>query len=300
MNTQDVSPTMNSQTPSSSSNNEVVTPPRSYSPLAYPDAPRRRRQTSVANDDEGEVAACLTSVFPVPPRILIPTLDTHRNRGILAGDFIKPDPSLSKTERHTHILHELQNWLVNSMRIQTHAREVEYNCLSNLADEVTLGLWPAARLCLIAARCNFDRIHDSQEKYHSAATWAYWVCYNYLTDGVQSANDQEELALGFVTTDRFADGTTIEDLWNWSPTHSLRCAPPLPDSDAAEDERLTPDSHTAVSDEDEDEEYIDIEDSVCFHRVRVEAPAWMWLAALLTVTFYLWLVAYLVGAASRR
>jgi hypothetical protein len=256
---------------------DCVTPnrDRSSSPMVCPGAPRRRRQLSATGGSEMDL-----------PRILIPTLDTHRNRGILAGDFIKPDPSLSKPERRTHILHELQNWLVNSMRIQTHAREVEYNCLSNLEDEVTLGLWSAARLCLIAARGNFDRIHDSQEKYHSAATWAYWVCYNYLTEGTPSANDQEELALGFVTTDRFADGTTIEDLWNWSPTHPLRNAPPLPDSDADM--------------EDEDEEYIDIEDSVCFHRVRVEAPAWMWLAALLTVTFYLWLVAYLVGAASRR
>lgn len=256
---------------------DCVTPnrDRSSSPMVCPGAPRRRRQLSATGGSEMDL-----------PRILIPTLDTHRNRGILAGDFIKPDPSLSKPERRTHILHELQNWLVNSMRIQTHAREVEYNCLSNLEDEVTLGLWSAARLCLVASHGNFDRIHDSQEKYHSAATWAYWVCYNYLTEGMQPASSNEELALGFVTTDRFADGTTIEDLWNWSPTHPLRNAPPLPDSDAEEDE--------------EDEEYIDIEDSVCFHRVRVEAPAWMWLAALLTVTFYLWLVAYLVGAASRR
>jgi hypothetical protein len=280
---------------------ECVTPTRerSSSPLVCPGAPRRRlhRQPSATDGD-------LNIPF-IRPRILIPTLDTHRNRGILATDFIKPDPTATAAERRAHILRELQTWLVHDMRIQTHAREVEYNCLPDLEAEVFTGTWPAARLCLVAARGNFDRIHepherlyashradsrpvgsqqDTTEHYHSAATWAYWICYNYLTEGTQPVNDQEDLALGFVTTDRFADGTTIEDLWNWSPTHRLRTAPPLPDSDA----------------EDEETEDTDIEDSVCFQRVRIEAPAWMWLAVFFGSIFYIWLVAYLVGAATSR
>lgn len=253
---------------------DAVTTPtrnRSTSPLVCPGAPRRRRVATTAT----EMGL---------PRILIPTLDTHRGRGILAADFIKPDPTATAAERRAHILRELQNWLITSMRIQTHAREVEFNCLSNLADEVATGTWPAARLCLIASRGNFDRIHDPAERYHSAATWAYWVCYNYLTEGTQPTSSTEELALGFVTTDRFADGATIEDLWNWSPTHPLRNAPPLPDSDA-EDEAEETDT--------------DIEDTVCFQRVRIEAPAWMWFAAFVGSIVYIWLVAYLVGSVSR-
>lgn len=282
MNTQDVSPTMNYVSC-------INTPPRAHSPLACPNAPRRRRQASAADENECE--------FAVPPRILIPTLDSHRGRGILAGDFIKPDPTAPQQERRAHILRELEHWLVTSMRLQTHAREVEYNCLPNLEDEVATGTWPAARLCLVADRGNFGRIADPTERYHTAATWAYWVCYNYLTDGTPSASANEELALGFITTDRLADGATIEDLWNWSPTHRLRCdtqsvgyhtdnlryAPPLPDSDSE-------DEHPTADEEEEDE----IETDVCLQRVRIEGPIWAFAAIALAITFYLWLVAFLI------
>lgn len=283
-------------TDNSCCDNYVTTPLRSQSPLVCPGAPRRRHRQLSATEVDITPDFLRTDTPPVA-RILIPTIDTHKGRGILATDFIKPDPYLTQSARRVHILGELQNWLVKSMRLQTHAREVEYNCLPDLEAEVKTGTWPAARLCLVASRGNFDRIHDPQEKYHSAATWAYWVCYNYLNDGTPPASSNEELALGFVTTDRFADGSTIEDLWNWSPTHRLRCdtqcvgyqtdnlrsAPPLPDSDA-----------------EEDEEAADIEDTVCFQRVRIEAPAWMWFAAFVGSILYIWLVAYLVSATASR
>jgi len=209
---------------------------------------------------------------------LIPSVDDHRDRGILAGDFIKPDPGLTMRERQTHILRELREWL--SGRIQVHARDVElcdYDQLT-LTESIDAGRWPAARLAALVKGSVCSFIRDPAEGYHKAAMWAVEACTKYLMEGVEDADHMEQLALGFVTTDELPDGRTIQDLWDApSVFEPLRSAEPLSLDDRI-DEAL----------------------SIWGTPIKIEAPLWVWSIALVWFLIYAWLVAALVDAMRSR
>jgi hypothetical protein len=178
---------------------------------------------------------------PRPEAVAVPTLDDHRGRGILAGDFVKPDPVMTRQETRRYVVAELRRWLTESA-IASHAREIAGTVVepADVAPLVAAGRWPAARLYLVLAglealpRGVVELPRDYEERFHAAARWAADVCEDYL-HGYEAVIPAARMAVGFVTDDLLPDGsTTIASFWNHSPFEALRNAPPLPDDDPPE------------------------------------------------------------------
>ena len=265
------------------------TPPRAVSAGAPPNAPLRvRRADSLVEevDDTSPDADCSCYGSRVA-RVLIPSVDYHKGKGILAGDFIKPDPSATLNERQTHILTELHRWL--SGRIQVHARDVWTDSMDQVAisDMIDAGMWPAARLhAIVQTRTTATSDRTAPELvYHETATWAASVCMQYLIDGVDADNSVVDMAIGFVTTDKLPNGSTILEHWDApSVFEPLRTAEPLSGDDGG-----------VVSLDDRIEHVFGDWDKP----VAVELPIWGWVTVSLWVVVYAWIVAYLVGNAGR-
>jgi hypothetical protein len=158
----------------------------------------------------------------------------HRGRGILAGDFIKPDPALTQRETRVYILEELQRWLTG--RICEDAKTVDEDVGTHLED----GTWPAARLRAVLQLLETDNSYilppvDKMDRMQFVGQWAVGVCSDYLS-GYAPGIPAAVLATGFVTEDKLPCGSTIESFWDHSPFAPLREAAPLADGI---DEQLT-------------------------------------------------------------
>jgi hypothetical protein len=255
------------------------TPPRAVSAGSPPAAPLRvRRADSLVGDDDTDTspdADCNCFGHRIG-RVLIPSIDYHKGKGILAGDFIKPDPTATMTERQTHILTELHRWL--SGRIQVHARDVWSDSMGQdeIMEMIDAGMWPAARLHMIVrARTTATDDRTAPELvYHETATWAASICMQYLIDGVEADNSVVDMAIGFVTTDKLPDGSTILEHWDApSVFEPLREAGPL-----SLDDR------------------IDAAIGIWETQIKIEAPVWVWSIAVVWFLIYAWLVAALVDS----
>ena len=189
----------------------MMTPPRSNSPPVCPDAPARK---------------------PTPTLFA-----RHCDLGILPGDFVKPDPSMTQRETRAYLKDELLRWLTGD--ICDHAEEIHTaNKESHTIDLVSYlsGAWPAARLYvlfrLLEKRPELQPHIKGPEAFYHVGLWAAHVCTEYL-EGDDNENFQydpaRQLAAGFVTTDEMSCGHTIEQFWNHSPFDALRDAPPLID-----------------------------------------------------------------------
>jgi hypothetical protein len=258
------------------------TPPRAVSATQPPNAPLRVRRADslVADEDDTSPDSACNCHGTRVARVLIPSIDFHKGKGILAGDFIKPDPSATLNERQTHILTELHRWL--SGRIQVHARDVWADNIGQdeLVDMLDAGTWPAARLhMLVRSRTTATDDRTAPELvYHETAMWAASVCMQYLIDGVEADNSMVSMAIGFVRDDKLPDGRTIADLWDApSVFEPLRTAAPL----SLEDR-------------------IDAAVGIWEKPVAVELPVWGWVAVSVWVVLYAWIAAYLVGNPSTR
>lgn len=178
--------------------------------------------------EEGEVR---------PEPVVVPTIDDHRGRGILAGDFIKPDPAMTRQETRRYVVAEMRRWLTESS-IASHAREIATTVVepAEVAPLVAAGRWPAARLYLVLAGLEamphglVELPRDYEERFHAAARWAADVCEDYL-HGYEAVIPAARMAVGFVTDDLLPGGQTIASFWNHSPFEALRSAPPLPEDD---------------------------------------------------------------------
>jgi hypothetical protein len=256
----------------------ITTPPRTADSPVAPGAPARLRFRGPAHEDSGDDAD--TEEGPAP--LNIPNLDDHRGCGILAGDFIKPDPALTQREARNYIRDELRQWLTG--RIVSHAREIGAAGLrrADIAEDVEAGLWPAGRLYLLAAALDDSgwtaavgrEPADYDERYSLAADFAVDICLlDVLDQTVVIPGAISRLAAGFVSTDRLPDGRTVEYYWNRSPFEPLRSAPPLPDHEPTLMEQpLT---------------------------LKATLPLRMWMLMGLGVIGYTWMVAYLLGARGR-
>jgi hypothetical protein len=223
--------------------------------------------------EEGEVR----ELRPAP--VEIPSLDDHRGRGILPGDFIKPDPAMTRQETRRYVVAETRRWLTESA-IASHARAI---CgvvaePAEVAPLVAAGRWPAARLYLVLAGLEamphklVELPRDYEERFHWVARWAADVCEDYL-HGYEAVIPAARMAVGFVTDDLLPGGQTIASYWNYSPFEALRSAPPLPDDD---DPPASP---------------VD----VLAQQLTLRFTVGEGLAFLAGVVAYLWLVAALVG-----
>jgi hypothetical protein len=165
------------------------------------------------------------------------TLHLHRGLGILAGDFVKPDPVMTRRETRVYLLAELERWL--SGRILNHVHDIalsDYADNSELEPYVTKGTWPAARLYMVLFALEMDSFAfpDGCDRLQFAAQWAVTTCKEYLEKSVVPEEAAANLAVGFVRTDTLPGGETVESFWNYSPFEPARSAPPLSDGDANE------------------------------------------------------------------
>ena len=224
--------------------------------------------------------------------------------GILPGDFIKPDPALTRSETRQYILAELARLL--SGRICSHAKEVSVTHAdpADFADDLAAGRWPAARLynVLYLLERGGELPTEYEERFRYAGEWSLEICKNYL-NGNPSDLPAALVARGFVTTDLLPCGRTIESFWNHSPVEPLRNAPPLTDAEEAEEEEAEEEEDEEAEEEDEaeeeeaeEEEAEDEEDEdtkpvtaaeVLSTTYTLNVPGWLFFAGFAVVTAYL-------------
>jgi len=266
------------------------------------------------------------------PRLLIPQISDHEGLGILtatamqAGDFIKPDPLLTRQETRRYVVAELERWLTG--RICVHAKEVAVAHDGEpelVAPLVAVGRWPAARLWLVleglkgvAEQVGLPADYD--EQFHWVGRWAARVCVDHLR-GIEAVAPAAQMAVGFVTTDRLPGGRTIDSFWNHSPFAALRSAAPLSDRPPAVVAALVPEeSDVEESDSESESEEAAEEaaeaaaigpvgvdafldqmtiDAWKIMHLRVEMPLWVPTAFLGAFIAYIW-VLVLVFVSGRR
>ena len=171
----------------------------------------------------------------LPGSVDCDTLSMHRDRGILPGDFIKPDPALTRQECRKYLLAELERWLTG--RICSHAKEIagSYPDVADLTASVEAGKWPAARLYTVLHMLERSNTlvlpTDYEERFHFAAEWCIDICADRLK-GNEPVIPEAIAAAGFVTTDKLPGGRVIASFWNHSPFDALREAAPLTEGEA--------------------------------------------------------------------
>ena len=212
---------------------------------------------------------------------------THCGKGILAGDFIKPDPELTLAEKRVYLLEELEQWLTG--RICEHALGITLTD-EELAPYLADGSWPAARFSVLMRTLNRDG--------ESVGKWALRMCSDYLQGTESDSSVTETLraqVLGFVTTDKLPSGVTVESLWDKSSFDPLRDAPPL--SDEESEVEVVEDEESEESEEEEEVE-VDIihragpslDDKInAFLTTEYPVPGWMLIMIGSILTTYMWI-----------
>lgn len=250
---------------------------------------------------------------PRPAPLLMPQLSDHQGQGILAGDYIKPDPVMTRQETRRYVVAELERWLTG--RICVHAKEISVafdGAPEQVALSVAEGRWPAARLWLVLKGLENTTAPvglpaDPEERFHWVGRWATAVCVDHL-HGYEAKIPAAQMAVGFVTTDILPCGRTIDSFWNYSPFDALRAAPPLPDHEPADALRAAPPLPDTDADVDADADNTETNapevvapgiddrlDQLTLDvwkalQLRVEIPLWAPLAFLGGFTAYLWLI----------
>ena len=275
-----------------------------------------RRHGTMSEPVVAVVAESVESVDPVTPPASVDVLSSRERcsgaprrvaKGILASDFIKPDPELTLAERRAYLLEELDHWLTGD--ICQDADEISMaKKQDELAPYLVEGTWPAARMAVLV-----QLLADST-KVETAPSFAVRLCKDFLEGrGIDWTDTASLLAVGFVTVDKLPSGKTIRDLWNQSPFEPLRTALPLStedddvivetDSDSDYDYETDSDSDSEEEDEEEEEEEEEVD---IIHRVgpsiddkinaflttdiTLSIPGWVVAAGMGATTMYLWMV----------
>jgi hypothetical protein len=170
------------------------------------------------------------------------TDSVHRGKGILPGDFIKPDPGLTRKEAREFILAELDRWF-NNTPLTEHALEISVAGLEVSREEVNGGKWPAGRLNMIVGVVyenlkNHELFGESfryqLDSYKNAADVCLQLCVENLTMGIRGSDPISQLTFGFIETDLLPCGSTIRSFWDHTPFVPLRCAASLPTEESSE------------------------------------------------------------------
>lgn len=205
-------------------------------------------------------------------------------KGILASDFIKPDPELTLAERRAYLLEELDHWLTGDIcesAVELSMAKKQDELSPYLVD----GAWPAARMAALL-------------QLSTAPSFAVQVCTDFLKEGkIDWTDGPSLLAVGFVTVDKLPSGKTIRDLWNQSPFEPLRSALPLSPQDEDEDEDECCDNDCDGDDEDEEVDIIhrvgpSLDDKInrfLTTDYSFTVPGWLVVAVGSIFTVYMWL-----------
>lgn len=156
----------------------------------------------------------------------------NRELGFPPGEFIKPDPSLTRRETRELVLAELEHLF--SGKLCGLAAQIAGNppIGLDLEAEIRDGEWPVGRLyaverALASSRMAFQLPVDLEERFRWVGKWSQVVCEDHLCDPDGDMVDAAKIAVGFVTTDKLPGGRVIASFWNHSPFDPLREAPPL-------------------------------------------------------------------------
>jgi hypothetical protein len=183
--------------------------------------------------------------------------------GISPEYFIKPDPTLTRQETRHYIRAGLRSFLTGPALLRDAAALMDATLTT---EDLKAGLWPAARLVVLARLLETDDLSD-------VGAVALAICQSHLdvsedlqrdhvsdvatddasdtaseaseasgeteaseaspavteTDSQENAESAEinHVALGFILTDLLPNGKTIRPYWDHSPFVALRTAPPL-------------------------------------------------------------------------
>lgn len=243
-----------------------------------------------------------------------------RGQGIVG--FSEPSKE-GKTQREFRaaLLPAIRAWLTESLPRQAREAALDWD-IDTLAGktDIVRGVWPGARLYHLTEATDGSRFGshstagirwpwapaDYSDRYYACALWAADVCEKFLTGSGRVDEDQERMALRFLTVDTLPDGRTLMDLWNWSRFGPLAAAPPLPDDEddlaapAAVNPRQRDDEDDDAEEESEDEDDgagllgVDLEVVLAKH-YTVSFPGWLWAGLAGWLLTYLWMVGFLIG-----
>ena len=164
--------------------------------------------------------------------------DHYRNRlfpsmriGISPGDFIKPEPGLTLSEKRHYILDELKQWLCGiKMSSAVEAMIAEDVNIEGDMNDINAGLYPLGRMYKILR--TLDPTLSGMWGARDVGKFCYSICEEYLMSGVtDTPADLYRLTLGFIDVDLLPGGETIRSHWSRSPFVHLREAAPLSDID---------------------------------------------------------------------
>jgi hypothetical protein len=239
--------------PSSPKGPKTPTKSRSQSPVC-PGAPVRPRQpvTYVVDDSnallrpdcerwfdykivDGEIVATR------PSRLVIPSVEDHRDKGILPEYFIKPEPAMPLWEKRKYILSELERWFTSPLFHQ-HVKDAAILDEAGQLGDVTN--WPAGIVYAHHKKLAWDN------NYADTCVEVYERCAAYLSKGGYLTSPLTRI-LDLCT---LSDGKMIMDYWETSDLDGLRDAPPLPENDSSDAEN---DSSDVEEEEEVEEEAID-------------------------------------------
>ena len=181
--------------------------------------------------------------------------------GISPEYFIKPDPTLTRQETRHYIRAGLRSFLTGPALLRDAAALMDATLAT---EDLKAGLWPAARLVVLARLLETDDLADvgavalaicqshldvsedlqrdnvsdvatdaaseaSEEAASEAGSEASASPAVTETDSQENAESVEinHVALGFILTDLLPNGKTIRPYWDHSPFVALRSAPPL-------------------------------------------------------------------------
>ena len=209
----------------------------------------KRQFATVAEDSDVVVVESPTTIPPLPAlegRYTIPPLSGSFNdseshcakpAGIPAGEFIKPDPALTRLETRHYLMGELARYLKGLSSAPAAAPESA----------------PAARMAhLYRLLKAAGKLPSGEGTLEHVAHWVFTVIQTSVTVGrPKEPTEYETLALAFWEVDLLPCGKTIGSFWNYSPFEALRTAPPLTD---VEDAVPLP----ASPPEEEEEDYSDM------------------------------------------
>ena len=169
---------------------------------------------------------------------------SSRYLGFPPGEFIKPDPFLTRRETRELVLAEMEHLFSGKLCVL--AAEISANPPTglDLEAEIRDGKWPVGRLyaverALASSQLAFQLPVDLEERFRWVGKWSQHVCEDYLR-GIDMAPliAAGDIALGFVTTDLLPGEIVIESFWNHSPFGPLREAPTLSSRCPSVDEQI--------------------------------------------------------------
>ena len=136
-----------------------------------------------------------------------------------AGDFIKPDPCLTRQETRKYILQELKKCL-SALKAPDTPETFDRKYIKFTSN-------PRERMYHVMNQMNIEDIEGN------ATEICFQIIENYCNN-VPNENYPEHfvnLVLGFIMVDLLPNNRTIYSYWNHSPFEALRNAPELTDSD---------------------------------------------------------------------